>query len=1091
MDGGSKNQRRLIVDRQSSALKEALWRLIDEAKQDGGVLAPVTVVGPSQYANLSLRQELGRSGFANVRFILLPMLAEMLGGTAMAGLNRRPLASVLENVLVRAVLEQAQEPLAQVREHRSTQSSVRDSFRQLRLASDSVVQELESSGGVRREVVRLYRAFRQRIGDGWYDTEDMAEAAADAVRTSAAPALRELGQIVFYLPYDLTPNQVGLIRELARKIPCAVLLGATGDTDADTPVSDLANRLQPLLGEPQKADGKKFRHSPVDVDMPLLPGEARLRVAPDAHTELRQVIREIMVDAESGTPLHRMAVLYGMDLPYGSLVRDELDLAGIGTAGPGRKTLGDTAVGRTLAGLLRLSAGLGTEDALRRDDVMAWLTGSPVRRPRNIEREDFSPARWDVTSRKAGVVRGLRQWRKELTTYADQKEREAERNDEEISEAGIEGMRADSRAARTALLFIEELAQDLRPPRPSTGSGEANWQEFCRWAEELLRKYLRRRLPDGESAAKERIDRMLQELRSADSLHSVATLTAFRQVVEDYFQRPEGHIGITGEGVFVAPFSAAAGMSFDAVWVVGMVEGSVPPPPKDDPLLPENEWLTAGGPPVIARRSARQRYDYLSALATAPRRTFTYPATDPELRRRAFPSPWLLEQASALEGQAVTSDGLLRLERPWLTITASLEDSLSGLEVPADLHDYDLQRLLLWSRQHPSSDSERSGAVPHPLEKDGPLAEAARMMRSRAGRALSEYDGNLSSVAPNGRFALNLGRYPLSPTSLETWAVCPFRYFLGHVLHLSALDDPEEETTITGLNRGSLVHEILEKFIVEAGNAGTPPVSGQHWSDENSQRLRHIAHDVFQEYERRDLTGKRLLWQMEKQNILSDLDTFLVKDAELRAQYGSSRTMPEAKFGERGEWKEAIDEDTQISFRGRIDRIDLDSGGNPALIVDYKTGRSADSIKALDADPIDKGRHLQLGAYSLAVKERFPEAERVPAIYWFITERGEFKPAPSEPFDINEPEILKRFREGVSVVTEGIRSGAFPANPGPQGQGSNCTHCDFNTLCQSRRSRHWDRKKQDALVSGYLSLSGDGPEPSNDTGAEFGVGEEE
>ena len=34
------------------------------------------------------------------------------------------------------------------------------------------------------------------------------------------------------------------------------------------------------------------------------------------------------------------------------------------------------------------------------------------------------------------------------------------------------------------------------------------------------------------------------------------------------------------------------------------------------------------------------------------------------------------------------------------------------------------------------------------------------MGRSRAGRSLTEFDGNLSSVAENARFALNLGSYP-------------------------------------------------------------------------------------------------------------------------------------------------------------------------------------------------------------------------------------------------------------------------------------------------------------------------------------------
>ena len=1058
----------LVVDRQSPALKEALWRLVREAKQDGGILAPVTVVGPSQYANLSLRQELGRNGFANVRFVLMPMLAELLGGAAMARANRRPLTSVLENVMVRAVLDQAGEPLSQVREHRSTQSSVRESFRKLRHVPDSVLSELETSGGVRREVVRLYRDFRERTAEGWYDNEDMARAAADAVGADAAPALRELGQLVFYLHHDLTPGEVNLVRALALRRPCAVLLGSTGDNDADAPLNELAATLRPLLGEPQVADGGGSQVPHESRQQVLLPGEAEINVAPDAHTELRCVIREIMAKAQSGIPFHRMAVLYGMDPLYGSLVRDELALAAIPAAGPGRKSLGDTAVGRTLAGLLNLAAGLGAEDALRRDDVMAWLTGIPVRRPRKMKRADFSPARWDSISRKAGVVRGLRQWRKELTTYADQREREAEKADDEVSGASLDVMREDSRAARAALFFIEELAHDLRSPRNG-----ARWQEFCRWAEELLRKYLRRSLSDDESAARERVYRMLQELQAADGLDSVATLTAFRQVVEDYSQRTEGHIGITGEGVFVAPFFAAAGMSFDAVWMVGMVEGSAPPPPKDDPLLPDDEWRRAGGPPVLARRSARHRYDYLSALASAPRRALSFPAADPELRRRAFPSPWLLEQASALEGDAVTSDSLLRLKRPWLTVTVSLEGSLSDLEVPADRQDYDLQRLLLWKREHPSTVPRRNDDVPHPLAKYGPLARAAHMVHGRSDSSLTEYDGNLSSVAENARFAMTLGRYPLSPTSLETWALCPFRYFLGHVLHLSALDDPEEETTISRLNRGSLVHEVLEKFIEDARETGNLPTPGQFWGEESSHRLRQIANDVFHEYEMRDLTGRPVLWLVEKQNILGDLDEFLAKDAELRAQYGSASTIPEAKFGRRDEWRAAVDEGTQVAFRGNIDRIDLNSDGSPTLIVDYKTSRSADSIKALNADPIDRGRRLQLGAYSLAARQRFPQAERLPAIYWFVTERGGFKTAPDEPFDINDSETLGRFREGVSAIVEGIRGGVFPANPGAQGWGSNCTHCDFNTLCQSRRVRHWERKRDDPLLSGYLSLSGE------------------
>ena len=96
------------------------------------------------------------------------------------------------------------------------------------------------------------------------------------------------------------------------------------------------------------------------------------------------------------------------------------------------------------------------------------------------------------------------------------------------------------------------------------------------------------------------------------------------------------------------------------------------------------------------------------------------------------------------------------------------------------------------------------------------------------------------------------------------------------------------------------------------------------------------------------------------------------------------------------------------------------------------------------------------------------------AAYWFVTTGGKFQFAPSEPLDIGNPAVLRRFRQGISTIAEGIRGGVFPANPGGGGQDenqSNCSYCDFNSLCLSRRVQLWSRKKNDGLLSGYLSLS--------------------
>ena len=1062
MDYDTKNADRLnpsclIVDRQSPALKQLLWHLVRSAK-GSDVLAPVTVVGPTRYANLSLRQEFGRGGFVNVRFIVMPVLSELLGAADLAGEGRRPLTAVLESMSLRQVMAQTTGPLAPVREHPTTQASVRASFRALRRTDEGVLTALEGQGGVRGEIVRLYLHFRRNTVSDWYDVEDLAETAAESVRRGTASSLADLGLIVFYLPRNTTPAETKLIEALARQDRCAVLLGTTGDAEADAPTQVLAGALRPLLGDPQMVgDG--------GPSLPLLAGEARLHIAPNAHEELRWVIRRMAQEAGGqGTPFHRMAILYRMDNPYASLIRDELRLAGIPIAGPDQKTLADTAVGRTLTDLMDLPGG-----EFRRAEVMAWLTGCPVR-PHIGRVAGFNPSRWDSITRKAGIVRGLGQWRNRLNLHAKQLTEEAARRAkaEEITEARAGRMGAEAAAARDALAFVEKLGEDIAPPE--NGSP---WGAFCDWANQLLDHYLAHDIPEAESVALDKIRRALEELRGADNIRGETTLDEFRQTIEDSLRAPMGHLGVTGQGVFVSTIAAAAGMSFDAVWLVGMIEGGNPPGVRPDPLLPESDWRAAGGLSRFAQRIAAERYDYLSAVAASPHRELSYPVADAASQREAYPSRWFLEQASALEGAPVYTNGLPKLrDRPWLTIDDSGEHALTHIAdaALADRHDYNLRRLLQW--RHEGNSLHR-----HPLAQEGTLANAIRLGQRRNIQRLTEFDGNLSKVAEEARFGHNLEQSPVSATSLESWAVCPFRYFLSHVLRLSALETPEETTTISALDRGSLVHEILERFIQEASNDGELPAPGEEWNRQSGERLRQVAEDAFRAAESRGVTGKRLMWELEKQDILTDLETFLEEDSKLRANHDTSGHRVEIGFGFGGNTLDVVDPETQVSFRGYIDRIDVSADGRSALVLDYKTG-SASPYRGLKDDAIDQGKRLQLGVYSLAAQQLIPDATSVQAAYWFATTRGGFQLAPPSYFDINDGDVRERFREGVSAIVSGIRGGVFPANPGPPDRDKpvNCRFCDFDSLCPARRADLWERKKADPLLSGYLALSGEGKE---------------
>ena len=156
------------------------------------------------------------------------------------------------------------------------------------------------------------------------------------------------------------------------------------------------------------------------------------------------------------------------------------------------------------------------------------------------------------------------------------------------------------------------------------------------------------------------------------------------------------------------------------------------------------------------------------------------------------------------------------------------------------------------------------------------------MQRARNAAPLTHWDGDLSSaISPSGRIGLS-NREVFSPTRLQTWATCPFRYFLSNVLGIAAPEQPEELATISALERGSLLHKILERFILTAQQQNAIPAPDQPWTDDQRRQLFTIAEEEFQHAEQRGVTGKPLLWEMVRDEMVSDLARFLREDDKQR-----------------------------------------------------------------------------------------------------------------------------------------------------------------------------------------------------------------
>ena len=343
---------------------------------------------------------------------------------------------------------------------------------------------------------------------------------------------------------------------------------------------------------------------------------------------------------------------------------------------------------------------------------------------------------------------------------------------------------------------------------------------------------------------------------------------------------------------------------------------------------------------------------------------------------------------------------------------------------------------------------------------------------ARASGKFTEFDGNVAAVAPGlTKLEGGLSRlHPISPSGVETWAACPFRYFLGRVLDVEPTERPEDDEAwaISAIDRGSLIHAILEAFFRKLQEDGRPG-PGEAYSQVDRELLEQLAKENFQRVESLGQTGYRLAWLNEQTAIQLDLRTVLVKDEEFRSKLSVKPEFFEQGFGWADGWpaaEVALSDGTVVRLRGYIDRVDL--GGGEAYVTDYKTG-SAYGKRDFEEDPVVAGTKVQLAVYSNAVR-RFLEAQgkhagAVTASYWFISTKGQFQRIEVSGDDTAD----QRLSQIMEVVNQGLTVGAFPQVPGedvgsiPKRPAfSNCVFCDYHRICPTGRDQIRERKKEEA-----------------------------
>ena len=1059
--------------------KHVLALQVERAKA-GDPLAPVTVVTPSNFAGLQLRRELAQApgGLVNVRFLVLPRLAELLGAPLLTARGKSPLTPWLQHAAIRSALAGMTTDLGAAADHPSTPLSLATTFRDLRQAPEGFGEVLREREGHSAEIAAIYERFRRLTGNT-YDAEDLANAAADAVN-AGTEALRDVGIVIFFLPRPFSPAGVKLLQALRRRNRALLILGATGDLGVDEPLRALLANLNetalvPLVDLAPEQGGD-------DPDV-------RIAIAVDVEEEARLAVRLVAEAMREGTALHRIAVLHALP-EQGSLLREQFRAGEIPCNGAAERTLAQSAVGRTLLGLYELAK--DGADGFRRDEVMRWLTQAPIVEPGGKAGHPTPAASWDAISRKAGVLLGAGQWQQRLGAWMERPRRKGGPADWERDYA--ERLRA----------FIARLETDLRVLAPG-----ATAAEHAAHALSLLERYLGteahvgswRGTPeelgkDSELEAYRAIKHLVDEIgrtsEAARQLDFIARLepraarSAFVEALTALLERPGASSGRFGDGAFLAPPSAAAGMTFDLVIFVGMAEGAMPPASREDPLLPDEAREAAQIPLRQAQRNEARR-DYLAARRSAKGCVLSYARSTAGQQGKQHPSPWLLAEASRLAGPQLSGECLERLrsdENPWLIAPASFEASLRDQRMePASAQEFELRSLL------------RSSVPPqaHYLAGEGGLRNALVAATVRLPNWLARqplpaeaaWDGK---IGPDTRIAPWIGdgsegTPTISPTDLETFAECPYRFFLRRVLRVEEFEAPEERLGLEPKERGNIIHECLDEFF------GKMPrhAPGDRWSEEERARLQALAEEQFQEKEAAGLAGARLTWEGDRERIRRELDLTLSQDEKRRQEQSATFEHAEQRFGrkrspEEKPWPPAIVEladGRRVLLAGQVDRVDTTPDGY--LVYDYKSGGTrgfTDIAKGKGADPLVRGKKLQLAVYALAARQaKAPrQAERVEAAYWFVNEAEHFRLIGYE-FD---ERVEARFHEVIETVAASVEAGQFPQAAGKNdtrtNKPENCTYCAYDRVCPgSGRAERWRDRSHDPELRPLAALI-NGPE---------------
>ncbi len=922
----------------------------------------------------------------------------------------------------------------------------------LRTFDDLGMAGVTDPGPELRELYAEYILELER--DGLADRGIVYAAALEGAGAAAGPTL------AFDVP-TATVLERRLLSALIAAAPEALVLRAAEDVWVrEAPAADLSREPAPDA----TTRGALFSdaHAPFPVRVLSAPGESR---------ECVELMRALLAKAESGVPFDRMGILLRTPQVY----RPHLEEAFRRTGVPfylARGARRPSPAGRAFLALLScakedLSASRFGEylsvgevpDAtpegapppaevrfLPVEDEFLDETEAAPEEERAVEEPDAVPVEagtlrtprlWERLIVDAAVIGGSGRWERRLEGLRSSLTLSAKAADEESRERYERDLRALAGLRRFALPLLADL--EALPK-------QATWGEWTARLAALATRSLRR--PDP-------VLRVLAELAPMGAVGPIEIHEVY-MVLEPRLQDvavppPRDRFG----AVFVGSIEDAAGLSFDTVFVPGLAEKMFPQRITEDPLLLDAARRTIG--PSLdtneTRADAERALLRLAVSAADAEVILSYPRLDVDGARPRTPSFYALEVVRAARGTLLGFDELSR---------AAEEGTHARLGWPApqdplaaiDEAEHDLSML---ERLLSTKEDDSVGLARYLLSQNPHLGRALRVRAQRWSlRKWTPADG-LVEPGAGGKAALlphAITARSYSPTALQNFAACPYRFYLQAVLRLAPRQELAPIEELDPMERGSLVHEAQFRLLLRLREEGMLPLA-EAAQERAFQMLEDVVREVAASYEEELVPAIERVWQDGLLGIRADLREWLrrtVRDHEYTPAFF------ELSFGlrDRGDARDPLsrDEDVKIPsglrLRGSIDLVERRKDG-ALRATDHKTGK----VRAAHGDVIKGGDVLQPVFYALVLEALMPGTKVSGGRLYYCTHQAGFE-AVDMPLD-------QRARDAAQVVTDTVRAaldtGFLPAAPADGA----CTYCDYRGICGPYEELRVKKKAQTPL----------------------------